>query len=198
MFDAFRRSLENLVNGATSPEARREALSHMKDTLVKARLGVDDLRRGVAETRARLAVEQRELETVRRRRALAEGIGDRETVGVAERFERHHAERVDALERKLLAQEGEVMVVEREVAEMTAELRRAMSGVGPTVAAPRPGASVGADVGSGGEQGDAALDDDASAATREAIDALARERRRAERDASAEERLAALKRKMGK
>ncbi|HET7456975.1 MAG TPA: hypothetical protein VFJ74_04910 [Gemmatimonadaceae bacterium] len=198
MFDAFRRSLENLVNGATSPEARREALSHMKDTLVKARLGADDLRRGVAETRSRLEVERRELETVRRRRGLAEGIGDRETVGVAERFERHHAERVEVLERKLVAQEGEVMVVERELAEMTAELRRAMSGVGPTVAAPRSGAPAASGVGGGEQQGDDALADDAPAATREAIDALARERRRAERDAAAEERLAALKRKMGK
>ena len=42
MFDKLRQSLENLVNSAASasPEERRAAVSHMKDTLVKARLGV--------------------------------------------------------------------------------------------------------------------------------------------------------------
>jgi hypothetical protein len=201
MFDAFRRSLENLVNGtAASPEARRDALARMKETLVQARLGVEDLRQGVAQTRSRLAAERRELETVRRRKGLADGIGDRETVGVAERFERHHVERVEVLERKLVAQEGELAVVEREVVEMTDELRRAMAGIAPGAGAAgtvRGEGSAGAAPGAGGGSDDP-LAGDESAATREAIDALARERRRAERDAAAEERLAALKRKMGK
>lgn len=198
MFDAFRRSLENLVNGTATPEARREALSRMKDTLVQARLGVDDLRQGVAQTRTRLAAERHELETVRRRKGLADGIGDRETVSVAERFERHHAERVEALERKLAAQEGELVVVEREVAEMTEEMRRVIAGASPSSAGAAPGSVRGsAATGAAPGSADDPLADDGSA-TREAIDALARERRRAERDAAAEERLAALKRKMGK
>lgn len=198
MFDAFRRSLENLVNGTATPEARREAISRMKDTLVQARLGVEDLRQGVAQTRTRLAAERHELETVRRRKGLADGIGDRETVSVAERFERHHAERVEALERKLAAQEGELLVVEREVAEMTDEMRRAIAGAPPSSAGAASGSVRGSAAG-GAAPGstDDPLPDDGSA-TREAIDALARERRRAERDAAAEERLAALKRKMGK
>ena len=171
----------------------------MKETLVQARLGVEDLRQGVAQTRSRLAAERRELETVQRRKGLADGIGDRETVGVAERFERHHLERVEVLERKLVAQEGELAVVEREVAEMTDELRRAMAGIAPGAGA---AGTVRGEGGGGAAAAAAAGDDplagDESAATREAIDALARERRRAERDAAAEERLAALKRKMGK
>jgi phage shock protein A len=200
MFDAFRRSLENLVNGSVSPEARREELSRMKDTLVQARLGVEDLRGGVAQTRTRLAAERRELDTVRRRKGLADGIGDRETVSVAERFERHYAERVEVLERKLAAQEGELAVVEREVAEMTEELRRAVAGISPPGGGAASGSVRGgaAATGGAGSSGPADPLGDDSAATREAIDALERERRRAERDAAAEERLAALKRKMGK
>jgi hypothetical protein len=189
MFDKLRQSLENLVNGAATPEERSAALSRMKETLVQARLGIEDLRGGVSQTRVRLHEERRELETVRRRKVLAEGIGDAETVAVAERFERHHAERVAVLERKLGAQESEVAIVEREVEEMAAELRAAVGRGGA------PGA-----VGVGGAAAARAAEEavDGSAAARDELDALARARRRAERDAAAEAQLAALKRRMGK
>ena len=188
MFDKLRQSIENLVNGSASPEERRAAVSRMKETLVQARLGIEDLRGGVAETRQRLAVERAALETVRRRKGLAQGIDDRETVAIAERYERHHAERVEVLERKLSAQEGEVMIAEREVEEMTVELRAAAD------ARVAPGTARGGVAG-----GVAAEDLDADGAgVRDELDSLARSRRRAERDAAAEERLAELKRQMGK
>lgn len=189
MFDKLRQSLENLVNGAASasPEERRAAVSRMKETLVQARLGIEDLRGGVAETKRRLDAERAELETVRRRKGLAASIDDSETVAVAERYERHHAERVEVLEKKLAAQEGEVMIGEREVEEMTRELRAAVDArVGPASAPGGAAAAV-----------ERELDVDGSG-VREELDSLARSRRRAERDASAEERLAALKRRMGK
>ena len=192
MFDKLRESIENLVNGAGSPEERRAAVGRMKETLVQARLGIEDLRGGVAQTRARLAAEREALTTVRRRRVLAEGIGDRETVAVAERYERHHAERLQALEHKFAAQEEEVAVAEREVAEMTAELRAAVHARAAGGAATgRPAAAAAAEA----EVAEALGED---AAVRDELDALARGRRRAERDAAAEERLAALKRRMGK
>lgn len=189
MFDKLRQSLENLVNAAASasPEERRAAVSRMKETLVQARLGIEDLRGGVTDTRRKLGAEREALETVRRRKALAAGIADQETVAVAERYERHHAERVEVLERKLSAQEGEVMIAEREVEEMTRELRTAMDArVGP---APIPGAAAAA-----AAEG---VDVDGSG-VRDELDSMARSRQRAERDAAAEERLAALKRRMGK
>jgi hypothetical protein len=192
MFDKLRQSLENFVNGAASasPEERRAAVSRMKETLVQARLGIEDLRGGVAETRRRLQEERQALETVRRRKGLAEGIADKETVAVAERYERNHAERVDVLERKLSAQEGEVMIAEREVEEMGRELRAAVDArVGPASSPGTPGAAGGA--------ASEPVDLDGSG-VRDELDALARSRGRAERDAAAEERLAALKRRMGK
>ena len=191
MFDKLRQSIENLVNGSASPEERRAAVSRMKETLVQARLGIEDLRGGVAETRQRLAVERAALETVRRRKGLAQGIDDRETVAIAERYERHHAERVEVLERKLSAQEGEVMIAEREVEEMTVELRAAAD------ARVAPGTTRGGVSGAAGGMAAEDLDVD-GAGVRDELDSLARSRRRAERDAAAEERLAELKRQMGK
>lgn len=187
MFDRFRRALEDALNGDRSPAGRREAIAQMKETLTLARVGLDDLRTGVRQTRARLAAERRELETVQRRKALAANIGDAETVAVAERFERHSVERVAVLERKVAAQEGELALAEADVETMGRELKAAIAGVrsggpsgrgGTTPVEPDP------------------LDADAAAAAE--IDALGRRSRRTAREATADERLADLKRRMGK
>jgi hypothetical protein len=181
MFDKLRQSLRAALDGATSPAERREGLARMKDTLAIARVGLDDLRAGVRETQSRLGAEQHELATVRRRKGLAAGIGDLETVAVAERYERQHADRVGVLERKLAAQQGELALAEGEVAEMGEELKAALAGI-PFAA---PGAA-----------GTEPLDE-REAAERE-LEALRRERRRASTEAAADEKLAALKRRMGK
>lgn len=190
MFDSFRQTLENLMDRATPPEERRAGLSRMKDTLIQARMGLDDLRDGVTRTRQRLAQEDREVETMRRRREAATAINDTETVSLAEKYESHHGERADVLRRKLEAQEAELAMVEREVGEMTAELKQAIMGVGP------------------GSPGRPSIDDAARAEVDDLlgrdskvgdeIDSLARAGRRAERDADAERRLEELKKRMGK
>src|SRR5512146_2756603 len=74
VFDAFRQSLEDLINRATPPEERRTIVARMRDTLVQAKAGVHDLHDALQKSRQRLVAEERELETVRRRRQLAEGI----------------------------------------------------------------------------------------------------------------------------
>ena len=186
MFESFRQTLRDLMDRATPPEERRAGLARMKDTLVTARLGVDDLRRGVTVTRQRLEAERRELETMRRRKGYAQGIDDGETVALAEKYEAHHAERVVVLERKLSAQEAELAMAEREVAEMTTELKQAMLGVpGPPSVSDAAAAEV-----------DAALGDSSGIASE--LDAMGRARARSEREAEAEQRLADLKRRMGK
>lgn len=152
----------------------------MRQTLVQARVGLADMRQGVEESRLALVAKQRELETVKRRKAQAAAISDAETVRVAERYEAELASRIDVLARKVAVQEEELALGEREVSEMTAELRRAIGGVAPV-----PG--VAADP----------LADAQSAALDE-LSALERSRARAARDASADERLAELKRRMGK
>lgn len=192
MFEAFRQSLRDLLDRGTPPEARREGFAQMKQSLVSARLGVDDLRAGVEQTRARLQRERTELETVRRRKGLAEGIADAETVRIAEQYEAQHAERAAVLERKLAAQEEELALTEREVAQMTTDLKRAMSGLppegdGPSIADRR--SEAGAEV-------DAMLDGGARVA--DEIDSLGRASERQARESEADRLLAELKKRMGK
>jgi hypothetical protein len=148
-------------------------------------MGLDDLRGGIEQTRQRLAAEQRELETVRRRKGLAAGINDQETVQLAEKYEVLHAERTEVLTRKLAVQESELAMVEREVAEMTTALKSAMSGAGGT-----PLQAESAEI-------DAILDNSGAGVAQE-IDALGRASARSAREAEAERLLAELKRRMGK
>jgi hypothetical protein len=192
VFDKLRQTLEDLVNRTPStPEDRRERVARMRDTLVQARVGLSDLRDGVAAARTRLAVEQRELDTIRRRKQLAAGVGDAETVAVAERFEAVHAERVAIAARKLQIQEEELALAERDVAAMSGELRAAVAGIGtpPAGAANDPEVRAAADVED--TTGDAA-------GLRDEIEGLSRARARAAREADAAAKLEALKRKMGK
>lgn len=191
MFSDIRQALRDLLQGNVPPEGRRELLHVMKDTLVRARLALDDLREGVASTRKRLERERGELETVKRRKGLAEGIGDAETVNIASRFEAQHAERVAVLERKLEAQESELALVERELTEMTQQYRAAAAGVGAGL---RSGAVPTADP-AGLEP--ETLDDTGATLNRE-LDGLHRAQRRAAAEADADARLAELKRRMGK
>lgn len=173
------------MDRATPPEERRAGLARMKQTLVTARMGLDDLRGGVKLTRERLAVERHQLETMRRRKGLAAGINDAETVVLAEKYEAHHAERIAVLARKLEAQEAELVIVEREVAEMTAELKSASVGAGPSI---EEEAAAQAERAAGGDASRLAED----------LDAIGRARARADRDADAARKLEELKRRMGK
>jgi acyl CoA:acetate/3-ketoacid CoA transferase alpha subunit len=191
MFDSFRQSLRELMDRATPPEERRAGLARMKQTLVTARMGLEDLRTGVALTRQRLAREQQELETMRRRKGLAAGIEDAETLALAEKYEAHHAERAGVLARKLEAQEAELAIAERDVAEMTTELRNAVAGI---PGAPSRAASIDAEA--EGEVDDITRDRGPDVAAE--IDALGRASARTAREADAEARLAELKRRMGK
>ena len=186
MFEHFRQSLRDLMDRSTPPEERRAGLAQMKQTLVQARMGLDDLRGGLEHTRQRLAAEQRELDTVKRRKGLAAGINDQETVALAEKYEALHAERTEVLTRKLAAQESELALVEREVVEMTTALKGALSGAMPGTPLQSSEAA----------ELDEMLDRDARVA--EEIDALGRSSRRSAREADADERLAELKRRMGK
>src|ERR1051325_10606405 len=105
LFEQLRASLRNLLDNATAPGDRREVLTEMKAALVQARMGLEDLRGGVEQSRARAAAAREELETIRRRKGLAQQISDAETVAVAEKFEALQTERVSVLEQKLEAQE---------------------------------------------------------------------------------------------
>lgn len=180
MFENLRRSLRDLIDAHPGQGDAAPTLAQMRETLVRARVGLADMRQGVEETRLALTSKQRELETVQRRKAQATAIGDAETVRVAERYEAELVARIEVLARKVGVQEDELALGEREVSEMTAELRKAIGGV-PPVPGTVPDPLADAD--------SAALDE---------LSSLERSRARAARDAHADERLAELKRRMGK
>ena len=183
MFEDLKESLRDLIGARLSPADRRAAMSAMRDGLVHAKLAIDDLRGAVAQSRTRLAADEAELATVARRRQLAEGIGDTETVTVADKFGRHLAERVDVLRRKVAVQEAELALAESEAAEMTQQLKQVASGAVPA---------------SGPVTAGAAQDElEPDAAVERDFDALSRARDRDVRNADADARLAELKRRMG-
>jgi hypothetical protein len=166
----------------------------MRDTLVQAKVGLQDLRDALEKSRQRLEAERRELDTVQRRKRLAEQINDAETVRVATQYEQLHAERVQVLTRKLEAQESELALAERDVAQMMSDLRNAASGIGP--AGDRSGAAA---VNAAMDEIESELGGGARDGTlREEIDGLSRARTRADREADAARRLEELKRRMGK
>jgi hypothetical protein len=169
MFEPLRDALRGFST-RLDPLERRAMTQSMRDALVHAKLGLNDVRASLATTSARLASERAELETVRRRQGLAAQIDDQETVAIAERFAVQHQERVAMLETKQMVQQHELSLAEREYEDMSAELRLILSGVAPgarTTASTATEATESADV-------------------------------RVDREADADQRLAALKRRMGK
>jgi chromosome segregation ATPase len=94
----------------------------MREALIEARAGLGTMREALAVSERELEVQRRELETTERRRALAAGIQDAETVEVADRYLAKHREHIAVLEKKIAAQREELALAEREAAEMTAQL----------------------------------------------------------------------------
>lgn len=196
MFESLRKSLDDLLSRSTPPEERRQIVSRMRDTLVQAKVGLQDLRDALAQSRKRLETERQELDTVQRRKRLAEQIGDAETVRIAVQYEQMHAERLQVLTRKLEAQESELALAERDVTQMMAELRAAASGIplagerGHAAAVNAAMEEIESDLG-GGPSGK-------RESLRDEIDGLSRARTRADHEADATRKLEELKRRMGK
>jgi chromosome segregation ATPase len=194
VFESLRKSLDDLLSRSTPPEERREIVSRMRDTLVQAKVGLQDLRDALAQAQRRLEAERRELDTVQRRKRLAEQINDAETVRLAGQYEQMHAERVAVLTKKIEAQESELALAERDVGQMMTELRQAASGV------PLPGDRSAAAMNAAMDE----VESDLNAASgqkeslRQEIDGLSRTRTRADHEADAARKLEELKRRMGK
>jgi hypothetical protein len=176
VFESFRARLDRLfAEQGGRPDARAYAAG-LRDAVVDARAAVSEMRDGLARSERELAAERRQLEDAERRGQLAAAIPDAETVAVAQRFPGRHRERVDVLERKLAVQRDELAMAEREVAEMTAQLREAHQGRVPGPP-PRAAADPAAD-----------LESDLMAARAE----------RALHEKAVEAQLAHLKKKLGK
>jgi hypothetical protein len=165
------------VSSSGNPSARRQ-LAEMKHTLALARIARDDVRSAHAKAIQKLDAARAELATIVRRGELARQIDDLETVSVAERFAESQRTTIALFERKVAVQHDELELSERTVNEMEAELK-AVTGIGPSRDRDAGQVSGDSDAASADPSDYRGLDD-------------------AARAQSAEERLAELKRRMGR
>ena len=181
MFERLRAAINAAIDAATPPPDARELVSAMREAVIEARAAIEGLRDGVEQTERRLAAERKQLEDAERRGRMAAGIDDEETVEVAQRFSAKHQEHVAMLEGKLQAQRAELSLAERQLEGMKAQLRK-VAGSRHVEAAWREIETAG---------GTRPETDFKNELLRSQIDSAARE-------AEAEARLEALKKKMGK
>lgn len=186
MFERVREAIDAALGAASSSGEFTAAISRMRGAVVEARAAVKLLEQGWDGTTAGLAAERRQREDAERRGRLAAGIGDRETVDVAQRFAAKHVEKISVLERKLAAQQDELTLAQRELAEMVEQLARVerehqerMGSAAATAGGP-------------------AVGDPGRVAPDEEEELLRARMDRAAKEARAEQQLEALKRRMGK
>lgn len=180
MLESLKARLDQLLrDGARSDP--RAYVAGLREAILEARVGIGTMRDALAATGGELAAERRQLADAERRGRLAAAVPDPETVAVAERFAARHRERADVLERKLGVQRDELVLAEREVADMTAEAQRAAAG-GPSESI----AAAWRELGAAG----AARPDDAERSQGDAD--------RQRRESAIEAQLAYLKKKLGR
>lgn len=125
MFKRLRDALEAALGAATPPTDLGELATRMREAVIEAKAGVGAMREALQKAEQQLAGERAQLETTQRRRDLALGISDAETVEVADRYLAKHRERIGVLEKKVEAQREELALAERDLVEMTAQLQEA-------------------------------------------------------------------------
>jgi hypothetical protein len=127
VFEGFKARLERLLRDHSRSEPRAQAAA-LREALLEAKVGVGTMRSALASTERELEAERRQLADAERRGRLASELPDAETVALAERFAVRHRERVAVLERKLVVQRDELVLAEREVADMLSQYRAARPG----------------------------------------------------------------------
>jgi hypothetical protein len=125
MFKQLRDALERALAAATPPPDLGEIAARMREAVIEQKALVRGLKAELAKAEELLSHQKAELATAERRRALAEGIHDEETVAVAQKFIVKLGERVAMLEKKIVVQRDEIALAEKELAEMTAQLQEA-------------------------------------------------------------------------
>jgi hypothetical protein len=127
VLEGLKARLDQLLRDGSRSDPRAYAAG-LKAAVLEATLGVRTMREALVITERELEVERRQLEDAERRGKLAAMVPDPETVRVAERYAVRHRERSAVLERKLVVQREELVLAERELAEMIAEARQAVVG----------------------------------------------------------------------
>jgi len=180
VLEGLKARLDQLLRDGSRSDPRAYAAG-LKEAVIEARLGVRTMHEALVATERELAAEHQQLEDAERRGKLAAMVPDPETVQVAERYALRHRERAGVLERKLAVQREELVLAERELAEMTLEAKRATAN--------HPSETISA----------AWRDLESAGVTRpDEQDRVQAETDRQRRDSAIEAQLAYLKRKLGK
>jgi len=188
VFKRLRDALEAALAAATPPADLFALAGQMREALIEARAGLGRMRDDLAVTEREQRAQAAEIETAQRRRDLAAGIEDAETVEVADRYLARQRERAAVLERKVAAQREEIALAERDVAEMAAQLDEVTRRKG-TVEGGRSAQAAWTALGQAG------VDRPELDAEQEALKARMD---RAAREAEADAKLEELKRRMGR
>jgi len=125
MFEKLRETIEAILAAATPAGDARDVVARMHDAVIEARTSLMEMSDQLSDIERRLEKELQKLEDAERRGKLADGIGDRETVEVAEEFAAKHRERAAVLTRKLDAQRAELALAEREFGQMREQFKKA-------------------------------------------------------------------------
>ena len=189
MFEKLRQTIESILDAATPPADARDVVGKMHEAVVETRAALMGMKEQLENAERRLAKEREELADAERRGKLAEGIGDTETVEVAQRFVAKHQERVNVLTRKVEAQRAELALAEREFVQMREQLKKAKSQGGLQRDVSDRIDTAWRDL--EGLQGDRPESDSGDDLLRSQMDAAAKE-------AAAAEQLRQLKKKMGR
>ena len=126
MLDGLKARLDQLLREGAGIDPRAYAAG-MRDALLEAKVGLTRMNEAIAASERELAAERKLLEDAERRGRLASAVPDQETVRVAEMFVARHRERIEVLGRKIIVQRDELVLAQREIEEMAAEVRRAGS-----------------------------------------------------------------------
>jgi chromosome segregation ATPase len=107
----------------------KEQAAGLRGALVDMKAALGELREALVVTEAELVRARKDLADSERRRELAAGIDDQETVRVADEHLTRLRSRLDLLERKVLVQRDEVHMADREYEQMRAQYQRAAQGL---------------------------------------------------------------------
>jgi hypothetical protein len=128
VFEGLKARLEKLLADHTLQGDPRQRAALLHAAIVEAKVALATMRDALTATERTLAAERSQLADTERRGRLAAQVPDPETVQIAEQFSVRHRERILMLEKKLGAQREELVLTERDVVQMTAELRVARQG----------------------------------------------------------------------
>jgi hypothetical protein len=127
VLDGLRVRLEQLLRERGGSDPRAYAAG-MREALIEAKVGLTRMSEAIAASEQELAAERKHLEDAERRGRLAAAVPDQETAAIAERFAARHRGRIEVLVRRIAVQHDELVLAQREIEEMAAEVRKAGAG----------------------------------------------------------------------